>query len=397
MIKNYILDTNVLLHDPDSLTSFEENQIIIPYPVLEELDKHKTDAGSLGYSARKVIRELDNPPPKVKVIFETELPEIEGFDNEKMDNVILRYVNHLAGKLNDPVVLVTKDVAFRVKGRLLGLDCQDYEKDKHKANYKGYKKGKVNQDVIRQLLQGSVDCDRAKINNVFPNQYIVYPNVIAKYTNETLIPVKAETVSGIKPLNDQQVMAVDALLDPEVALVTLTGQAGTGKTLLAIAAGLEQNYSRILVSKPTVPMGRDIGFLPGNEREKMDVWVQPIYDNIELISSFQREPLEEIMEQLSVTALTFMRGRSIPNQFIIVDEAQNLSPHEVKTIVTRVGENSKLVFTGDIEQIDSPYLDKESNGLTYLINKFKKEPIAAHVNLIQGERSELASLGAKLL
>jgi PhoH-like ATPase len=204
-------------------------------------------------------------------------------------------------------------------------------------------------------------------------------------------------VSGIKPLNDQQVMAVDALLDPEVALVTLTGQAGTGKTLLAIAAGLEQNYSRILVSKPTVPMGRDIGFLPGNEREKMDVWVQPIYDNIELISSFQREPLEEIMEQLSVTALTFMRGRSIPNQFIIVDEAQNLSPHEVKTIVTRVGENSKLVFTGDIEQIDSPYLDKESNGLTYLINKFKKEPIAAHVNLIQGERSELASLGAKLL
>lgn len=395
--KTYVLDTNVLLHDPNSLNVFEDNRVVITYPVLEELDNFKNNSGYLGMAARKVIRQLDDNLENVDTLIVSKLPELQGLFKNTMDNMILRYVGYLKEETEEPVILVTKDVSFRVKAAMFNVECEDYKRDKQKSIYQGWQKGNINQEILRELLQGHVEYDRAKISDVYPNQYIKYPNSIGMYRDKFINLVRKKKVSGILPKNDEQTMAIDALTDPNISLVTLTGKAGTGKTLIALAAALEQDYYKIVVSKPTVPMGKDIGYLPGDEKEKMNVWMKPIYDNLELIESKGCYSKFELGARIDVSSLTFMRGRSIPNQFVIIDEAQNMTPHEVKTITTRIGEKSKLVFTGDIDQIDSPYLDKEANGLTYLINRFKEQDIAAHITLEKGERSKLATLAAEIL
>ena len=418
MVKNYVLDTNVLIHDPDSIFSFEDNNVIIPLPVLEELDKLKREHGSVGKNAREVIRHLDELRKKGNLrkgiplenggilrvmVLEREVENVPRFLHERyVDNIILAYVIELMNREKIPTILVSKDINLRVKADSLGIPAQDYLTDRSELETmpKGY--DEIDDEELKKQLKvkGVVE----KKLDLLDNFYIDLGGVYGKYRKGKVLRVEPFETMGISPRNREQIFSMDALLDDEIPLVFLVGIAGTGKTLLALACGLykvlvEKRYKKLIVTRPTVPMGRDIGYLPGELEKKMKPWLQPIMDNLELISSLSGLKIKELEKQeiLEVEAISFIRGRSIPKQFIIIDEAQNLTPHEVKTILTRVGEDTKIVLVGDPYQIDTPYLDKDTNGLVYAALKLLESDLSAVIKLEKGERSRLATIAAELL
>jgi len=409
MLKNYVLDTSILLYDPKSIYSFENNNVIIPLVVLEEIDKIKQLSSEIGKNAREVVRILDkltemNNVDNIKLenggVLRIEINNVECglFSNDTNDKKILSVAKNLNIRENILTVLVTKDINLRVLARVCGVRAEDYYTDKIKKLYTGIvdmREHSINTHLLYKNKYIEYENDE-----LLPNQYIVSNNALCRYNNKKLWLIN-EHISAfeISPKNKEQRFALDALLNPEIKIVTLSGTAGTGKTLLAIAAALEQTinhhlFSKILITRPIIPFGNDIGFLPGNKDEKIRSWMQPIFDNLSYIFNDKIDPL--IDQFIEMEALTYIRGRSLSTKFIIVDEAQNLTKLMVKTILTRVGENTKIVFTGDPDQIDVPYLDKESNGFSYLIDKIKQFDLSAHVTLCKGERSEVAKIGAEL-
>lgn len=444
MKKIFVLDTSVLLEDPYAIFAFEDNEVIIPIVVLEEIDRKKRLADDVGRNARLVSRTLDklrengNLQNGVKLenggILKIELnhKHIERvqyyFHDITNDNRIIAVALNLQKEEEQKdsprsVIMVSKDVLVRVKADTLGIPAQDYLTDNVIRNdlvYSGYETIKVPPTIIDSFyINGFLDDSLEVFSNhyFYPNQFIVMKDEFGSsksaigyynFQNKTFDQLKTigKEVWGLQPRNVQQKMAIELLLNDSIPLVTLTGRAGTGKTLLALAAGLYKTeeikkYNKLLVARPIVPMGKDIGYLPGDKDEKLRPWMQPIYDNLEYIfGTYKEGSIDDILvglKNVEVEALTFIRGRSIPNQFIIIDEAQNLTKHEVKTIVSRVGEGSKIVLVGDPEQIDHPYLDSTNNGLSYLIEKFKEYAVAGHVKFEKGERSLLAEMAAEIL
>jgi PhoH-like ATPase len=437
--KLFIIDTNVLLHDYKCIYNFEENDIIIPIVVLEELDKFKRGNDLINFHAREFTRELDKLSGDMLLTANIPLGENLGnmhietgkdfsekvsqsFPERTADHRILAIAEYVCCSNKDKtVVLITKDINLRMKAKSLGIMAQDYENDKV-ANiddlYKGIRilEG-VSQEAIGKLYEvpdGISSSEFSLEEKLTGHQFFIMKNngssALAHYNpvNKILNRVIKQTTYGIDPRNAEQTFAIEALCNPDIQLVSLTGKAGTGKTLLALAAALQQHkrYKQIFLARPIVPLAnRDLGFLPGDVKEKMDPYMQPLYDNLTVIKhKFSHQSPEFLRindmmkeEKLVITPLAYIRGRSLSSIFFIVDEAQNLTPHEIKTIITRAGEGTKMVFTGDIEQIDSPYLDIASNGLSYLSDKMKDQDIFAHVNLIKGERSFLAELASKLL
>lgn len=437
--KLFIIDTNVLLHDYKCIYNFEENDVIIPIVVLEELDKFKRGNDLINFHAREFTRELDKLSGDLLLTANIPLGENLGnlhietgkdfsekvsqsFPERTADHRILAIAEYVSTANKDKtVVLITKDINLRMKAKSLGIIAQDYENDKV-ANiddlYKGIRMLEgVNQASISKLYELPEGVSSGEFNlepNLKGHQFFIMKNngasALAHYNpiNKTLSRVIKQTTYGIDPRNAEQTFAIEALSNPDIQLVSLTGKAGTGKTLLALAAALQQHkrYKQIFLARPIVPLAnRDLGFLPGDVKEKMDPYMQPLYDNLTVIKhKFSHQSPEFLRindmmkeDKLVITPLAYIRGRSLSSIFFIVDEAQNLTPHEIKTIITRAGEGTKMVFTGDIEQIDSPYLDIASNGLSYLSDKMKDQDIFAHVNLIKGERSFLAELASKLL
>lgn len=437
--KLFILDTNVLLHDYKCIYNFEENDVIIPIVVLEELDKFKRGNDQINFNAREFTRELDKLSGDMLLTVNIPLGENLGnmhietgkdfsekinqsFPERTPDHRILAIAEYVCNTNKDKtVVLITKDINLRMKAKSLGIIAQDYKNDKV-ANIDDLYKGisiveGVSQELINKLyeLPEGVSAEEFNLGANLPgHQFFIFRNngssALAHYNpvNKMLNRVTKQTTYGIDPRNAEQTFAIEALLDPNIQLVSLTGKAGTGKTLLALAAALQQQkrYKQIFLARPIVPLAnRDMGFLPGDVKEKMDPYIQPLYDNLTVIKHKFSHQSSEFMrindmvkeEKLVITPLAYIRGRSLSSIFFIVDEAQNLTPHEIKTIITRAGEGTKMVFTGDIEQIDSPYLDTASNGLSYLSDKMKDQDIFAHVNLVKGERSFLAELASKLL
>jgi len=441
MKKTFVLDTNVLLHDPSAMLKFEDNDVVLPIAIIEELDRFKKQPELTGRNARQSSRLLDelrqkgqltkgipiNGGGSLKVALchrETlnQLPlELAG---DKGDNAILAVALETQSNCQCSVVLVSKDTNLRIKANALDIDAADYETDKVDLDelYTGTDEVTVETQKIEEFFQqGEITLEQ----KLFPNQGLTLIDIANPHhtalgvVNEvsskivSLVPIPQGGISRINPRNREQKFALELLLRDRISLVTLVGKAGTGKTLLAIAAGLHQVadqriYNRLLISRPVVPMGRDIGYLPGDVQDKLTPWMQPLYDNFDLIFGTQdtslkpkhwRKGYEELLAMglLQIEPLTYIRGRTIPKQFLIVDEAQNLSPHEVKTILTRAGEGTKVVLTGDPEQIDNPYVDAASNGLIYVAERFKHEPLAAHITLDKGERSSLAERAAILL
>lgn len=447
MKKVFVLDTNVLLHDPHSIFAFQDNEVVIPAIVLEEIDSKKRLADEVGRNARYVSRLLDGLRSKghlhegvrldsggtlkVELNHRSYARAQELFGEMTNDNRILSVaLNYLmeeqekkaAGKRPKPVILVSKDVLVRVKADVLGVKAEDYMKD-HIVDfsdmYAGYATVQVHPDIINEFYASrELDISRLGLGaGLNPHQFVILKDefgsaqsALARTDRDgrKLLPLclGGETVWGIAARNVQQRMALELLLNDEISLVTMTGRAGTGKTLLALAAGLckvedEHKYKKLLIARPVVPMGKDLGYLPGEKEEKLRPWMQPIYDNLEFLFDTKKAgDLDKILHGLNsiqVEALTYIRGRSIPGQFIIVDEAQNLTKHEIKTIVSRAGQGSKVVLMGDPEQIDHPYLDAASNGLTHVVERFKGAAISGHVTLEKGERSALAQMAAELL
>jgi PhoH-like ATPase len=439
--KYFVLDTNVLLHDVGSLFAFEDNDVIIPIVAIEELDRFKKDLNEIGRNARQVSRVLDALRKKgplydgieiksggtIRVFIPTSktnhLPPELLFN--KADNQILSVAMELKEKSDEPVVLVTKDTNLRIKADALGITARDYETDKIEASelYGGVTTLTLSKAQIDSFykdgglkIEGLESC--ANEGFILAEEGAEKHSALARYDTKEkkLLPLQlpGDSIWSIYPRNAEQRLAMDLLLDDSLKLVSLAGKAGTGKTLLALAAGLqktvdEEVYIRLLVSRPIFPLGKDIGFLPGDIKEKLVPWMQPIFDNLELICGAhekhkgrregKRQRYKELMGEgiLEIEPLTYIRGRSIPNQYLIIDEAQNLTPHEIKTIITRAGDNTKIVITGDPYQIDNPYIDFSSNGLTYVVERFKNEEIAGHMTLTKGERSELADIAANLL
>ncbi|MDD3681048.1 MULTISPECIES: PhoH family protein [unclassified Mesotoga] len=428
MIKNFILDTNVLVHDPYCFENFEDNNIIIPFPVLEEIDKLKKNSGSVGQNARKVNRFLDSLRSKGRLTegvrlesggtlriavfdeFKSKLPPFAA--NNYKDNAILLYMMELSHMDKLPVILVSKDINMRVKADIMGLKADDYLHDKVEIDDKLSGINIVDNPSLRDKF---IDRDELSADElpepVGANEFVDFGREIfgrVSPDGERVVPLEItmETSSwGIMPRNNEQMMAMELLLDDDVRVVFIPGMAGTGKTLISLACGLrkvvdEKKYERLMVARPIIPMGQDIGYLPGSMEEKIDPWMTPIYDNLYMLFNNRHTDLEVFLkkgEQLQVEVLSYIRGRSIPNQYFIIDEAQNLSPHEIKTIITRVGENTKIVIIGDPYQIDNSYLDAYSNGLTYAASRLTDKSLAGHITLTKGERSELASLAAELL
>ena len=438
MPKTYVLDTNVLLHDPQALYRFEENDLVIPMTVIEEIDRFKKDLSETGRNARHFSRLIDQLRTqgdlvegvqletggclKVELYTQDHLkslpPELQ---NDRGDNRILAVALALRNGNNSPVVFVTKDTNLRIKADVVGLKAEDYSSDK--VSIDDLYSGTVDLTVSRESVdafyeQGFLDIqDELKANQCVTLIDAENPShtALGRYNRGLqrvlpLVRAPKDGIWGIQPRNREQQFAFDLLLSEDVQLVSLVGLAGTGKTLLAIAAGLfksadEGHYSRLLVSRPIFPLGRDLGFLPGDIEEKLSPWMQPIFDNVELLLGSVEEQgkrkrgYKELVDLglLEIEPLTYIRGRSIPKQYMIVDEAQNLTPHEIKTIITRAGEGTKIVLTGDPYQIDNPYIDSSSNGLTFAVEKFKDQEIAGHVTLTKGERSCLAELAANLL
>ena len=441
MKKNFILDTNVLLHDPRSIFAFDDNNVVIPIYVIEEIDNFKRDLSSLGRNARAVARSLDDFRAQgrlkegvpigagkgtVRVLFtDRQLPPELRNGHSTTDDRILAVALDISQRERElPAVFVSKDTNLRIRADAMGLTTEDYDVEGVDLDelWSGVAEVEVEAEAVNQFYaQGIVPVPPGGAPPP-PNEFVVLRDrdnpqhsAVGKFSAPRqayvpLIKLPKEGIWGIRPRNKEQSFALDLLLNDEIRLVTIVGKAGTGKTLLAIAAGLtktmeESAYQKLLVSRPIFPLGRDIGYLPGSVEEKLNPWMQPIFDNVEYLMNLSRSDKKlgrgyhELVDLgiLEIEPLTYIRGRSIPNQFMIVDEAQNLTPHEVKTIITRAGEGSKVVFTGDIQQIDTPYLDSQSNGLTVLIDRMKEQDLFAHVNLVKGERSHLAELASTLL
>ncbi|MGG1678857.1 PhoH family protein [Neobacillus sp. NRS-1170] len=442
MSKIYVLDTNVLLQDPYSIFSFEDNEVVIPAVVLEEVDSKKRYMDEVGRNARHVSRLIDGLRASGKLHEKIPLEnggtirielnhrtfhELQDIFIEKTnDNRILAvaknlYLEEQTKENGKPVILVSKDALVRVKADAIGLDAEDFLNDRVVEIdhiYTGFYEVFIPIELLgRYYEKGELILSEIANHPFYPNQFLIMKDsngtsasaigMVDKTSKKVKkLVLNQEHVWGIHPRNVQQTMAIELLLRKDVPLVTLIGKAGTGKTLLALAAGLMQTedfreYKKLLVARPIVPVGKDLGFLPGEKQEKLRPWMQPIYDNLEFLFNTKKPgELDAIlagMGSIEVEALTYIRGRSLPKQFIIIDEAQNLTKHEVKTILTRVGEGSKIVLMGDPEQIDHPYLDAYNNGLTYVVERFKDQVISGHVKLLKGERSGLARLAADLL
>ncbi len=429
--KIFVLDTNVLLHDPESIFKFPRHEVAIPVTVLEELDKLKRTPGELGKNARAAIRELASLKAMgkgdlnrgvtlqngatVRILMEMKTDFSETLTLTINDNRILMAALFLFEK-DTRVVFVSKDFGARVKAEAIGLETEDYEN--LKFSYETISTGIRHVELEKTLIDHFYKDGQLSLPGMQfrPNEYSIlscqeHSSAVARFDapSQNLMPlVKIPTMWGIKPRNVEQKCAMDALLRDDCKLVTLLGPAGTGKTLLALACALrkvfdEGLYTKILISRPIVPLGRDIGYLPGTKEEKLSSWMQPIFDNLELLcASLGNEPTDTLRwvldsKKIEMEAVTYIRGRSLPRMFIIIDEAQNLTPHEVKTIVSRAGEGTKVVLAGDPTQIDNPYLDKDSNGLTYTIGKFKNSNIHSNIFLEKTERSELAALATELM
>lgn len=470
--KIFVLDTNIILHDSRSIYNFQENDLVIPIAVIEELDKFKKSTDVLGYNAREFMRKIDILSAD-KNFFKG-----EGFSLGKGLGTLRVEINHpfpleLQGSFKDDiqdhrilavaiwvknqnpqrfVALVTKDVNLRMKARALGMVAQDYLTDRIEEKHieKNEKRvlviNNLPKNLVERVASGGITVDEVRYkkqpaNQLYKFRYEVLPGAATQATGpqgadaqngavqksegkrklayeyllarfdaptNSIVPVKPCTAYGIQPRNSEQVFAMDALMNPQVQLISLTGTAGTGKTLLALAAALEQadNFSQILLARPVIPLkNQEIGYLPGDAKDKIGPYMLPLYDNLAVIkkqfgiSSKENVKIEDMLrrEKLLISPLAYIRGRSLSNVFFIIDEAQNLTPHEVKTIITRAGEGTKIVFTGDIQQIDQPYLDKWSNGLTHINDKLYGEPLFEHVNLTKGERSKLSELAGKKL
>lgn len=437
MKKTFVLDTNVILHDSNSLFHFQENDIIIPITVLEEIDAFKRGHDLLNFHAREFIRFLDtlsgdelvqggvslgegHGKISILTLFNDEKEVIDAFQEHKPDHRILSAALSLKKRQpRQPVVLVSKDVNLRLKARAIGLESQDYYNDKIEDIDKLYR-GKrlvedVNPDIIDRLYSAhEISAAEAEIEPVYPNEYFILRNasksVLAWYNARTQMLERIDKLMayGISPRNAEQAFALHALMQPDVKLASLSGKAGTGKTLLALAAALEvrKEYRQIFLARPVVALSnKDLGYLPGDIESKLDPYMQPLYDNLGVIRNQFKENderslrINEMLEagKLEIAPLAYIRGRSLDHIYFIVDEAQNLTPHEVKTIITRAGEGTKIIFTGDPYQIDTPYLDIRSTGLNYLIDRMKGQAIYGHVTLEKGERSPLAELASDLL
>lgn len=454
--KHFVLDTNVLLHNPSSIFKFAEHEVVIPLTVIEELDGFKKNNDETGRNSRQVIRDLDHLRSQGRLFEGVEWNDQGGsvrihrcdrtrsfsLDLDIADNRILGVANELH-EAGHHTVFISKDINARVKCDALDIPAQDFAHDRVDADW--LHTGWIQMVVPRQLIDDLYDERQIEASRLekhpattpdgsvidkptlLPHQFVVLVDEgdkshtgLARLLADTghVIPITGprKPVQGIMARNLQQKMALDLLLDDDVKLLTMIGPAGSGKTLLALAAGLqkvikEERYDKLLTARPIMPLGRDIGFLPGDKDEKLAMWMQPIFDNLSYLLSTRGSQFndadsrtaEQRLDQLLATGrvvlepITYIRGRSIPHQFIIVDEAQNLSPHEVRTIVSRVGEGTKIVLCGDIGQIDSPYLDASSNGMSHVIEQMKAHPIAGHVTLDRTERSELASIAAELL
>ncbi len=438
MKKNYVLDTNVLLHDPYAIFKFEDNDLIVPIYVLEEIDQFKRENTERGRNARTVSRLLDAEREKggslangvkigeggsLRVHVPQHRPVLSiALNPNSGDHAILQTAIELRDATPDrPTIFVTLDVNLRIRGDALGLRTEAYENQSVDVDH--LDTGVVELTVSAQELDEFFDSGvlaRPKQNGLYANVSILLRDDSARprtglgrYHAERgeirALKVPREGLAGIRPRNKEQSFALDLLLDDSVRLVGLIGKAGTGKTLLALAAGLRRTvddgaYSRLLVSRPVMPLGRDIGYLPGDVEEKLNPWMQPIFDNLEflLVAGGKRRGVrgfDELMAggQLQVEPLTYIRGRSLPQQYVIVDEAQNLTPHEVKTVITRCGEGTKIVLTGDPFQIDNPYVDSATNGLSVAVDRLRGEHIVGHMLLTKGERSELSNLAANRL
>lgn len=442
MRKTYVLDTNVLLYSAQAIESFEEHLVVIPMAVIEELDKFKKHQDELGRNARQAIRRLDELRVKGKLSEGVQLDNAAGgkpggtlkvvtgkgeifeesFDMEVPDNRILRVAYQLHKSGGEQVILISKDINLRLKADALGIQVEDFENQRVNFDelFSGYIELPVGTDVVDTMYQ--TKSATLPGLDLCPNEFVLLrdqnnpKHSALGWAKEgkgiELLPSRSDDkVWNIHPRSKEQRMALTLLMDPEIQLVTLVGQAGSGKTLLALAAALESAlqlglYEKILVSRPIVPLGNDIGYLPGDKDEKLEAWMQPIYDNLDYLMHTEKRDAQSVRRQiedlkrnhkLELEAITYIRGRSIPRQFVIVDEAQNLTPHEVKTIISRAGEGTKMVLTGDPYQIDNPYLDACSNGLSYAVERFKRLNIHGHVTLRKSERSPLAAAAAEYL
>jgi len=436
--KIFVIDTSVLLHDHESITSFDENYVAIPITVLEELDKFKLGNDTKNFAAREVIRFIDKlsntnllqewislgpKKGKFKIVMDSNPKSIDAehiFSAPKNDHKIINSALVLQQKEpNCKVILVTKDVNLRIKAKAIGVVAEDYQTGKvtlkEITSDSAQSIEGVDSDVIREIFlkntiaENGVLGKKKKINSYYilkngKNSSLCFYN----HLNDEVERIEKEYVYGIKPKNAEQAFAFHALLNPDVKLVALQGVAGTGKTLLALASALEQakSFNQIILARPIVPLSnKDIGFLPGDANDKIGPYMEPLWDNLKFIKSqfgSNEKKLKQIVEMedsgsIIITPLAFIRGRSLSNIMFIIDEAQNLTPHEVKTIITRAGENTKIIFTGDVQQIDTPYLDENSNGLAYLVDKLNGQSLFCHVKLEKGERSELANLANQLL
>lgn len=433
MEKIFVLDTNVLLHNPDAIESFADNFVYIPIATIEELDKFKKERTERGRNAREVIRNLDELRKSgslsdgvklpnggtLKIIVQYEYQKDLGLDPNVMDNKILMlaYILHKEGSRK--VIFVTKDISVRIKSDALGIETMDFEKQKVDFDklYTGWRTVECSEDEYREyLLSGKFSI---RESNLCPNEFIYLiskdlpgEGILTRYNHNSKslrrIEDKGLQVWGIEAKSIEQRIAFQLLLDPSIQLVTLVGQAGTGKTLLALTVGLHmvldrKKYDKMLISRPIMPLGKDIGYLPGTKEEKLGHWMEPIFDNLEFIVRTGKEGKRKSVHDyfdadiIELEALTYIRGRSIPHQYVIIDEAQNLTPHEVKTVISRAGHGTKIILTGDPYQIDNPYLDASSTGLNYAVERLKHQNIHGHVTLTKSERSSLASIAAELL
>lgn len=442
MPKNILLGATVLLHDPQAIFAFPGSNLLIPIEVIEEIDEFKRDMDERGRNSRTAARLLDELRKRgrlgegialdngslLRVVceaVETELPLARNGALHRVDNSILALAVHFHTRFPDvETVVVTKNVNLRLKADALGIPSQDYAVDRTPEAdvYTGWRRIEAEADIVASLGAGR----KVRVPGAVgpPNEFVLLDAsvetvkpALGQFTGtsaaevDLIAPIDAEKLAavGIRPVNLEQTFSLAALLNDDFRLVTLTGKAGTGKTLLAVAAGLqkvftEDRYNRVLIFRPTLPVGKDLGYLPGDVDEKMRPWMQPVYDALELIREQDRRKPKHALppdimacEEIHIEPLTYIRGRSIPHQFIIIDEAQNLTPLEVKTVITRVGRGTKVVLTGDPHQIDNPYVDALSNGLTYLVGHFRTSPLASHVALWKGERSDLAEAAANLL
>lgn len=442
MRKTFVLDTNVLLHNAESIESFEDNIIVLPIAALEELDRFKKNNDELGRNARQVVRYLDGLRASgnlrdgvplanggtLKVVSGRIASDRSGLEADITDNRILRLAFHLHKK-GENVIFVSKDINARLKADALGIQAEDFEKNKVNFDelYTGYTEMTVHKELVDNFFKERI-IDSELLSRYFPNEFVLLKdrsnekhNALGRILRPGMIThlsKQYDRLWNIQARNKEQRMAMEILMDPDIQIVTLVGQAGTGKTLIALAAGLHatlrlRRYDRILVSRPIIPMGKDIGYLPGAKEEKISHWMQPIFDNLTYlmrdgVAETTRKKKSKITAQeriqallrdniMELEALTYIRGRSIPRQYVIIDEAQNLTPHEVKTIISRAGEGTKMVLTGDPYQIDNPYLDSSSNGLIYTAERLKNLQIHGHVTLKMSERSEVAAIAAEYL